>query len=72
MAEKPKFQFANLDDASLERVKELESQMDNIYILALQPRVTMAELSEAQVEKIRALEDDLGVILLAYSNPPNA
>lgn len=69
MAEKPKFKFANLDETSLERVKELESQMDNIYILALEPRVDLAELSAEQVARLQALEQELGVVLLAYNQP---
>lgn len=72
MADKPKFKFANLDEASLDRVKELESQMDDVYILALEPRVELADLSSDQVEQIRALEQELGVVLLAYNNPSNA
>lgn len=71
MKNRPKFTFANLDEASLERMRELESQMENVCILAVQPRVTLADLTDEQVEKVRALEDELGVILLAYSDPPN-
>ncbi len=69
MADKPKFKFANLDEASLARVKELETQMDNIYILALEPRVELAELSAEQVARLQALEQELGVVLLAYNQP---
>lgn len=65
---KPKFKIANLDEASLDRVKEMEDMMDNIYILALQPRVEVAELSDEQVQKLKELEDDLGVVLLAYKS----
>lgn len=70
MADKPKFKLANLDEAGLERVKELESQMDNIYILALEPRVKLADLSEEQINRVQSLEDELGVVLLAYNEPP--
>jgi len=69
MADKPRFKFANLDEASLARVKELETQMDNIYILALEPRVELAELSAEQVARLQALEQELGVVLLAYNQP---
>lgn len=69
MATKPKFKIASLDDASLTRVKELESQMENIHILALEPRVDLAELSAEQVARLQALEQELGVVLLAYNQP---
>lgn len=65
---KPKFKIANLDEAGLERVKEMEDKMNNIYILALEPRVEVASLSTDEVDKLKELEDELGVVLLAYKS----
>jgi hypothetical protein len=64
---KPKFRFANLDDASLQRVKELEQGMgEGVCVLALEPRVDLAELDDEQVKRVHALEEELGVVLMAY------
>lgn len=57
--------IADLDEASVERIRALEGEI-NAHVLALEPKVTLRELNEAEMEKLRALEDELGVVLLAY------
>lgn len=62
---KPKMRIANLDEASLARVQELEEQFETV-ILAVEPRYAAAELTEDQLRGLKALEQELDVILIAY------
>jgi hypothetical protein len=57
--------IANLDEASLKRVQQMEESMGTL-ILALEPHIPLAELSEEQMEKLSTLEQELGVVLIAY------
>jgi hypothetical protein len=61
----PRMKIANLDEAGLRKVRELEEQMQSM-ILVLEPHHPLADLTPEQVERLRALEKELGVLLLAY------
>jgi hypothetical protein len=60
-----RMKIANLDEASLKRVQQMEESMGTL-ILALEPHIPLAELSEDQLEKLGTLEQELGVVLIAY------
>lgn len=61
----PKMRFANLDEASLKKVRELEEQMETV-ILAVEPHRPLADLTTEQIQRLQSLEKELGVLLLAY------
>ena len=61
----PRMRFANLDEASLAKINEMEKQFKSV-ILAIEPYYPLATLNEVDLEKLRSLEKELGVILLAY------
>jgi hypothetical protein len=60
-----RMKIANLDEASLNRVRELEEQMESV-ILVLEPHRPLAKLTPEQAERLQSLEEELGVLLLAY------
>ena len=60
-----RMKIANLDEASLTRIKLMEEQMGTL-ILALEPHHPLAKLDEAQIKRLQELEQELGVVLLAY------
>ncbi|MFU8773744.1 MAG: hypothetical protein ACNA8H_15155 [Anaerolineales bacterium] len=61
----PRLKFADLDEKSVARVQNLESETGTI-ILALQAVHPFAALSEDALRKIKDLEKELEVVLLAY------
>ena len=63
----PKIRIANLDPATLEKIKLMEEELGSC-IIALEPYHSPAQLTAEQLQKLRALEIELGVVLLAY--PP--
>jgi hypothetical protein len=60
-----RLKIANLDEASLEKLRRMEAATGTL-ILALEPHYPPAKLSEEQVAKLKALEEELGVVLIAY------
>ena len=62
-----RMKIANLDEADLKKVKQMEESMGTL-IIALEPQIPLAKLSDAQVEVLNALEEELGVVLIAYQN----
>ena len=60
-----RMKIANLDEASLKRVQQMEESMGTL-ILALEPHIPLAELNDEQMEKLSTLEQELGVVLIAY------
>ncbi len=64
---KQRMKIANLDEASLDRIRQMEESMGTL-IVALEPHIPLAELSEEQVDKLRSLEQELDVVLIAYSS----
>ena len=60
-----RMKIANLDEADLRKVQQLEEQMGTL-IIALEPQIPLAELNEAQLEMLNSLENDLDVVLIAY------
>lgn len=60
-----RMKIANLDEASLQKVRDLEEQMESM-ILVLEPHRPLADLTPEQVERLHSLEKELGVLLLAY------
>lgn len=64
----PKMRIANLDEASLERIRDLEEQFGTL-ILAVEPRYSPAELNEDQLKRLKNLEEELEVVLIAYKAP---
>ena len=61
----PRLKIADLDEETLDRIKDLESEMGTL-ILALSPQYPIAELTEEQAAKLKELEEELGVVLVAY------
>ncbi len=57
--------IANLDEAGLKKIKQMEDSMGTL-IIALEPHIPLAELTEEQVETLNTLEGELGVVLIAY------
>lgn len=64
---KQRMKIANLDEASLDRIRQMEESMGTL-IVALEPHIPLAELSEEQVDKLRSLEQELDVVLIAYTS----
>ena len=64
---KPRMKIANLDEESIERIRQMEEAMDTL-IVALEPHYPLAELNEEQVRKLQDLEKTLGVVLIAYKS----
>ena len=62
----PKIRIANLDPATLEKIKLMEEELGSC-IVALEPYHLPAPLSGQQLQKLLALEKELGVVLLAYT-----
>lgn len=60
-----RMKIADLQDADLKKVQQLEEQMGTL-IIALEPQIPLAELSEEQLELLNSLENELGVVLVAY------
>jgi hypothetical protein len=60
-----RFKIANLDDASLERLRKMEESMDAV-ILAFEPYHPLANLNEDQLQRLHAIEEELGVVLVAF------
>lgn len=60
-----RMKIANLHEADLHKVHQLEEQMGTL-IIALEPQIPLAELSESQLEMLNSLENELGVVLVAY------
>jgi len=60
-----RMKIANLDDAGLKKVQQMEESMGTL-IIALEPHIPLAELTEEQVETLNTLEQELGVVLIAY------
>jgi len=62
---KRRMKIANLDEAGLRKVQQMEESMGTL-IIALEPHIPLAELTEEQVETLNILEQELGVVLIAY------
>ena len=60
-----RMKFADLDDASLDRLRIMEQAYDAV-ILAVEPVRPVAQLTEPALDKIKRLEGELGIILIAY------
>lgn len=60
-----RFKIADLDDASLERLRKMEESMDTV-ILAFEPYHPLANLEDDQLQRLHALEEELGVVLVAF------
>lgn len=65
MGEAPQMKIADLDEASLAKVRALEEEI-GACVLALEPKVKLRELSEEELERLRSAEEELGVVLMAY------
>lgn len=60
-----RFKIADLDDASLERLRKMEETMEAV-ILAFEPYHPLANLDNDQLQRLHALEEELGVVLVAF------
>jgi hypothetical protein len=58
--------YAKLTETELQKIKQLESELKRVYLLAVERPPSPAKLSEGQLEKIQALEKELNVRLVAY------
>lgn len=56
---------AQLDDATLAHVKQLESEL-GVTLVAIEPDPAPASLSDDQLQRIQALEQKTGKVLVAY------
>ncbi len=64
---KPEVQIAQLDQARLEKLQELEKEL-GVWVVALEPAIRLADLSAEQLEQLQAKEKEMGVVLLAYQS----
>ena len=64
---KRRMKIADLDEASIERIRQMEESMGTL-IIALEPHFPLAELTEEQVRKLQDVEKELGVVLIAYQD----
>jgi hypothetical protein len=62
-----RMKIANLDEADLRKVQQMEESLSTL-IIVLEPLAPLADLTDAQVEILKALEHELGVLLIAYRN----
>jgi len=58
--------YARLTDSQLKKIQNLEKELGNVYLLAVEKVPTIASLSEKDLSKIQKLEKEIGVILVAY------
>ena len=61
----PRMKIANLDEASLSKLKQMEEALGTL-IVAFEPQSPMAKLTDDQVKKLQELEKELGATLIAY------
>ena len=61
------YHSAHLDQAELENVQQLESEL-GVVLVAIEPDPQPAKLNDDQLERIRTLEQKTGKTLLAYSS----
>ncbi len=58
--------YAKLTEVELQKIRQLESELKRVYLLAIEKPPSLAKLSEDQLEKVQALEKELNVRLVAY------
>ncbi len=61
----PRFKVADLDEASLEKIRLLEEEFGTL-ILALSPQHPIADLPPDKLALLQKVERELGVVLIAY------
>lgn len=61
----PRMQIAQLDDTTLEKIKDMEQDL-GMCILALEPKYPLAALTQEQLDRLHKLEKELNIVLLAY------
>ena len=59
------FHPAQLDDATLANVQQLESEL-GVTLVAIEPDPAPAALSDEQLQRIKDLEKKTGKVLVAY------
>ncbi len=59
--------YAKLTEGELQKIRQLESELKDICLLAVEKPPALAQLSDEQLAKVRALEKELGVRLVAYA-----
>jgi len=57
---------ANLDEAALARLRELEQELGGLVIVAYEQDYRVADLSPDQLQRLQEAEEQLGAILVAY------
>jgi len=57
---------AELNEARLARIRDLESRLGSI-VIAYESQPTYADLSPEQLAALQELEHELGVVLVAYT-----
>ena len=58
--------YAKLTEVELQKIRQLESELKRVCLLAVEKPPSPAKLSEDQLEKVQALEKELNVRLVAY------
>jgi hypothetical protein len=58
--------YARLKKTQLKKVQELEKELGDVYLLAIEKTPAIAILSKEHLAKVQKLEKELGVILIAY------
>lgn len=58
--------YAKLTETELQKIRQLESELKRICLLAVEKPPSLASLSKDQLAKVQALEKELHVRLVAY------
>ena len=58
--------YAKLSEVEIQKVRDLETELGRVCLLAVEKPPELAELDKEQLAKIQKLEKELGVRLVAY------
>lgn len=67
MSDRQTSRFATLTQVQEDKLKEVEAELKNVYVIAYEKPLEPARLTEDQLEKLQEAEHDMpGVVLVAY------
>ena len=58
--------YAKITETELQKIRRLESELERVYLLAVEKPPVPAKLSKDQLARLQALEKELNVRLVAY------
>ncbi len=58
--------YAELSEAEIQKIRDLETELGKVCLLAIEKPPEFAELNDGQLARIQRLEKELGVRLVAY------